>query len=79
MLLAAHAIAGVPAAIPQPFQLSASQSCVPDSDDTAAEAWAHGTAVVNAMRAASFVGATSGADVVELSDELDQLPQATPF
>ena len=50
------------------------QSCVPDSDaaHTAAAPWVHGAAVADAMRAVSFVGATSGSGTVEISDELER-------
>ena len=74
VLLAAHALAGTPSALSQPFGLLANQSCVPDSDaaHTAAAPWAHGAAVADAMRAVSFVGATSGSGTVALSDELER-------
>ena len=73
MLLAAHAVAAVPASIPQPFRLFDNQSCVPDADEASApSAWAYGSDVADAMKATSFVGATSGSGVVSFYDSLER-------
>jgi len=77
VLLAAHAVVEAASetvnVLTSPFALAAGESCILDSDDTTARVpWPYGEMVSSAMAQVSFVGATSGINLVQLTSELER-------
>ena len=77
ILLAAHSVVQAASdnvnVLTSPFALAAGDGCILDSDDTSARVpWPYGEMVSSAMAQVTFVGATSGINLVQLTSELER-------